>query len=225
MFVMLLVAVASVAAVDGQWDYVIEKYRLQLHFSVPLGWLNDPNGLVYHHGIYHLFYQHHPYSNKWGPMHWGHAQSTDLIHWQNMPIALQPYDKGAIFSGCCVSDTQNVTGLGQSSPATATHPLIAIYTLDNSGNQSQAMAYSLDDGVTWTTYDSNPIVPNPGFVDFRDPNIIVRDGKFYMALAAGDRIMFYSSDDLKAWTRQQEFGLVPNQVIFSEFNIEIRLVF
>lgn len=208
MFVLLLVAVASVAAIDEQWDYVIEKYRLQLHFSVPFGWLNDPNGLVYHNGIYHLFYQHHPFSNKWGPMHWGHAQSTDLIHWQNMPIALRPYDKGAIFSGCCVSDTENVTGLGQ-----RTHPLIAIYTLDNSGAQSQAMAYSLDDGVTWTTYESNPIVQNPGFVDFRDPNIIQRDGKFHMALAAGDRIMFYSSNDLKAWTRQLEFGAVPNQVI------------
>lgn len=219
MIILLFFTVVMVAAVNGQ-NYT-EKYRLQLHYSVPFGWLNDPNGLVYHNGIYHLFYQHHPYSNKWGPMHWGHAQSTDLINWTNMPIALKPYENGTIFSGCCIVDSGNVTGLGPSS-------LIAVYTLDNSGNQTQAMSYSLDNGTTWMHYNANPIVPNPGFIDFRDPNIIARDEQFYMTLAAGDRILFYSSTDLKAWTRLDEFGVVPNQVfsfVFINLSSVISLLF
>lgn len=120
-----------------------EKYRLQVHFSVPFGWLNDPNGIVYNDGQYHLFYQHHPNSTKWGPMHWGHAQSTDLIHWKNMPIALKPYGKGTIFSGCCVVDSKNVTGLTEPN---AENTLVAIYTFDESSNQSQALSYSHDNG-------------------------------------------------------------------------------
>lgn len=121
-----------------------ENYRLQVHFSGPFGWLNDPNGIVYHDGQYHLFYQHDPNSTIHGPMHWGHAQSTDLVHWQNMPIALKPYGKGTIFSGCCVVDTNNVTGISGANPEDTT--LIALYTFDESGNQSQAMAYSFDNG-------------------------------------------------------------------------------
>lgn len=209
---LLLINGLSSKAVNGQ-SYV-EKYRLQLHYSVPKGWLNDPNGLVYHKGIYHLFYQHDPTSNNHGPMHWGHAQSTDLIHWQNMPIALEPSDKGTIFSGCAVVDSENVTGISQSE----TEPLIAIYTLDNNGDESQALAYSLDEGVTWTEYDSNPIVTNPDFKDFRDPNVVSRNGKYYMALAAGERILFYSGTNLKEWSFLSDFGVAPNQVRVETYN-------
>lgn len=189
-------------------DGFVEEHRLQLHFSVPSGWLNDPNGLVYHNGIYHLFYQHYPYNTKWGPMHWGHAQSSDLIHWENMPIALKPYEKGDIFSGCCIVDVDNKIGVAINA---MNPPLIAFYTLNNDGSQSQAIAYSLNDGLTWTHYKNNPVIPNPGLKDFRDPNIVKRNGIYIMALAAGDEIMFYSSNDLKTWTRLSKFGLQPNQ--------------
>lgn len=138
----LLSAIGCIQTVRCQ-DYS-EKYRLQVHFSVPFGWLNDPNGIVYHDGQYHLFYQHHPNSTKWGPMHWGHAQSADLIHWQNMPIALKPYGKGTIFSGCCVLDANNRTGLAAPNAADT---LVALYTFDESGNQSQAMSFSSDNGL------------------------------------------------------------------------------
>lgn len=137
----VLLAICYMNFAKGQ-DYS-EKYRLQVHFSVPFGWLNDPNGIVYNDGQYHLFYQHHPNSTKWGPMHWGHAQSTDLIHWKNMPIALKPYGKGTIFSGCCVVDSKNVTGLTEPN---AENTLVAIYTFDESSNQSQALSYSHDNG-------------------------------------------------------------------------------
>lgn len=139
----LFVAIGCVQM--GRCQDYSERYRLQVHFSVPFGWLNDPNGVVYHDGQYHLFYQHHPHSTKWGPMHWGHAQSTDLIHWQNMPIALRPYGNGTIFSGCCVVDAHNHTGLA--APNAAADTLVALYTFDESGNQSQAMAFSSDNGL------------------------------------------------------------------------------
>lgn len=184
-----------------------ENYRLQLHFSTPSGWSNDPNGLVYYNGFYHLFYQHNPVSTVFGPMHWGHARSSDLIHWENLPIALKPYEKGDIFSGCCVVDTNNVTGI----PSNVS-PLIAIYTLHNDQSQTQALAYATDEaGLTWDHYDANPIVPNPGIADFRDPNIFERNGKFYMTLAVKDRIRFYSSSDLKNWLELSDFGLSPNE--------------
>lgn len=190
-----------------------EKYRLQLHYSVPSGWLNDPNGLVYHNGVFHLFYQHHPASTKWGPMHWGHAQSTDLIRWRNMPVALRPSDKGDIFSGSCVVDSDNVTGLarGPSPNGTKAEPIVALYTLNNKGSQSQALAYSLDDGLSWTQYSGNPVIPNKDLRDFRDPNVIKRNGTFYMALAAGNRIIFYSSQNLKTWNQLRDFGVKPSR--------------
>lgn len=181
-----------------------DKYRLQVHYSVPSGWLNDPNGLVYHKGVYHLFYQHYPFNTKWGPMHWGHATSTDLIHWKNLPIALHPYDKGDIFSGCCVVDNDNVTGLAGSSKNNQS--IVCVYTLNNNASQTQAIAYSVDDGNNWTQYERNPIIPNKTLKDFRDPNIVKRNGTFYMVLAAGDRIIFYSSKDLKNWKKLSDFG-------------------
>jgi fructan beta-fructosidase len=198
--------VASVAASYN------EPYRPAYHFSPDSMWMNDPNGMVYFEGAYHLFYQHYPHGNTWGPMHWGHAVSTDLVHWEHLPIALYPDSLGYIFSGSAVIDWPNSTGLG-----TPEHPpMIAIFTHHNPelakvGSdlaQYQSIAYSLDRGRSWTKYPGNPVLPNPGIRDFRDPKVFryKPDGKWIMTLAAQDRVMFYSSPDLIEWTRESEFG-------------------
>ena len=107
---------------------ITEKYRPQLHFSPESNWMNDPNGMVYYEGEYHLFYQHYPKNTNWGPMHWGHAVSKDLIHWENLPIALYPDNNGYIFSGSAIIDWKNKSGLGKD----GIPPMIAIYTYHNS---------------------------------------------------------------------------------------------
>jgi len=189
-----------------------EQYRPQLHFSPDSMWMNDPNGMVYYEGEYHLFYQHNPDRNVWGPMHWGHAISEDLIHWEHLPIALFPDSLGTIFSGCAVIDWDNSSGLGTSRKP----PMVAIFThhnhdLANQGNnqfQYQSIAYSLDKGRSWTKYPGNPVLENPGIQDFRDPKVIryEQGEKWIMVLAAHDRVMFYSSSDLISWTLESEFG-------------------
>lgn len=132
-------------------DYT-QQYRLQVHYSVPSGWLNDPNGLVYSNGFYHLFYQYYPDGITHGTMNWGHAKSADLIHWENLPTAIKANDKGEIFSGCCVLDTENVTGLV---PPNSAQTMIAIYTLAGyDGVQRQEIAYSNDDGKFMTNLES-----------------------------------------------------------------------
>lgn len=201
----------SIPAVTGQ-SYS-EKYRLQVHFSPPFGWSNDPNGLIYADGAYHLYHQHYPNDTTNGPMSWGHAKSYDLIHWINMPIAIPQFDKGVIFSGCCLLDKNNLTGVIPSTPPTSNViPVIAIYTLSSSvTGQSQAMAYSFDNGTTFTQYANNPIIPNPGIPDFRDPNIFERNGIFYMILAVKDRLQFFSSKNLLTWTYLSDFGAEPNE--------------
>lgn len=143
-----------------------DKYRLQLHFSVPQGWSNEPNGLIYINGYYHMFYQHNPYATVAGMVHWGHARSPDLIHWENLPVALKPYELGEIFSGSAVLDVNNVTELATSA---CNKPVIAMYTLNNldADLESQALAYSNDDAMTWTQYQNNPVIPNSGVRDFR----------------------------------------------------------
>ncbi|XP_037032900.1 levanase-like [Bradysia coprophila] len=202
---MLLSSTIFLELVSGE-NYS-ERYRLQVHYSLPSGWLNDPNGLIFHGGVYHLFYQNYPYNKLWGPMHWGHAVSTDLIHWETLPVAIKPEDDGDIFSGCCVVDNKNVTGFSKN----GIEPLVALFTLSKNGYQSQAMAYSYDNGVSFTRYDWNPVIENPSLVDFRDPNVIERNGIYYMAVAANDRIIFYSSTDLLSWTKLSEFGASPSQ--------------
>jgi sucrose-6-phosphate hydrolase SacC (GH32 family) len=130
-----------------------ELHRPQFHFTPPAGWMNDPNGMVYHQGEYHLFYQHSPDSTVWGPMHWGHAVSKDLVTWQHLPIALFPDRRGTIFSGSAVVDHQNTSGLGTKEYP----PLVAIFTYHNAVGekagrqdfQTQGLAYSLDNGRTW----------------------------------------------------------------------------
>lgn len=184
-----------------------EKYRPQLHFSAPRNWLNDPNGLVWHDGVFHLFYQHNPTGNEWGNMHWGHAVSRNLVEWDVRPVALHanPQSLGFIFSGSAVVDTANRSGLGNGSNA----PMIALFTSsDTELIQSQSLAYSLDDGETWTQYDGNPIIENPGIRDFRDPKVFwhAETEKWIMAIAAFDQILFYSSINLIDWHELFTFG-------------------
>jgi fructan beta-fructosidase len=189
-----------------------ELYRPQIHFSPEANWMNDPNGLVYFQGTYHLFFQYYPDSTVWGPMHWGHAVSKDLVHWKQLAIALFPDSLGYIFSGSAVVDESNTSGFGTQGKI----PLVAIYTQhDPAGEkagtnhfQNQSIAYSLDAGNSWIKYAGNPVLKTPGLKDFRDPKVSWYPGlkKWIMALAAGDHIVFYSSVDLKTWNKESEFG-------------------
>jgi fructan beta-fructosidase len=189
-----------------------EQYRPQLHFSPIAHWTNDPNGMVYFNGTYHLFFQYYPGGTTWGPMHWGHATSKDLIHWKERPIALYPDSLGYIFSGSAVVDSNNTTGFGKNGQI----PLVAIFTHhDPKGEkagkdnfQNESLAYSLDNGETWTKHAGNPVLKNPGIRDFRDPKVMwyAKEKKWVMTLATKDRITFYSSPDLKNWKKESEFG-------------------
>ncbi|MDG2450313.1 MAG: glycoside hydrolase family 32 protein [Saprospiraceae bacterium] len=192
--------------------YYSEKHRPQFHFSPEENWMNDPNGMVYYEGEYHLFYQHYPDSSVWGPMHWGHAVSADLVHWEHLPIALYPDELGYIFSGSAVIDWKNTSGFGDG----VTPPMIAIFTYHNSERekagaddyQTQGIAYSTDKGRTWTKYKGNPVIPNPGVRDFRDPKVFwhLESEKWVMTVAALDRVQFYGSENLKDWVFLSEFG-------------------
>jgi len=192
--------------------YYKEKYRPQFHFSPESGWMNDPNGLVFLDGEYHLFYQYYPDSTVWGPMHWGHAVSSDLVHWTHLPIALYPDSLGYIFSGSAVVDAGNTTGFGNiDNPA-----LVAVFTYHNpimerAGSdlfQSQGVAFSTDKGRTWTKYPGNPVLQNPGKRDFRDPKVFrhKESNRWIMILAVRDRVHLYSSSDLKTWSFESDFG-------------------
>ena len=174
--------------------------------------MNDPNGMVYFDGEYHLFYQYNPYANVWGPMHWGHAVSPDLVHWDNLPIALFPDRHGTIFSGSAVVDRDDTTGFGtKESP-----PLVAMFTyhdhlaekLGRTDFQTQGIAYSTNRGRDWTKYAGNPVIPNPGSRDFRDPKLIwyAPTHSWIVTLAVHDHVAFYSSPDLKTWTHESDFG-------------------
>ena len=190
-----------------------EQHRLQFHFSPKEKWMNDPNGMVYHNGEYHLFFQYFPDSTVWGPMHWGHAVSKDLLHWAHLPIALYPDNLGYIFSGSAVLDKNNTSGFG----SLANPPLVAIFTYhDITGErsrsntfQTQAIAYSVDNGRTWSKYVGNPVIMNPGIKDFRDPKVfwLNSEDKWIMALAVKDHIRFYSSENLKDWQHESDFGV------------------
>ncbi|AKI92881.1 levanase [Bacillus subtilis] len=202
MFTLLLTMAFSADAADS--SYYDEDYRPQYHFTPEANWMNDPNGMVYYAGEYHLFYQYHPYGLQWGPMHWGHAVSKDLVTWEHLPVALYPDEKGTIFSGSAVVDKNNTSGFQTGKE----RPLVAIYTQDREGHQVQSIAYSNDKGRTWTKYAGNPVIPNPGKKDFRDPKVFwyEKEKKWVMVLAAGDRILIYTSKNLKQWTYASEFG-------------------
>lgn len=194
-------------------DLFQEKYRPQIHFTPEKGWMNDPNGMVYLDGEYHLFYQHYPDKSEWGPMHWGHAISKDLVHWEHMPIALYPDSLGYIFSGSAVYDKYNTSGLG----TVENPPLIAFFTYHNMKAEkeeryheieTQAIAYSLDNGRNWTKYANNPIIKNPGLRDFRDPKVFWHEDtrKWIMSIASGQVIQFYTSANCIDWQFSGEFG-------------------
>ncbi|MFC3560305.1 glycoside hydrolase family 32 protein [Pedobacter jamesrossensis] len=199
----------SLFSVGANAQSVREKYRPAFHFTPKAHWMNDPNGMVYLNGKYHLFFQYNPDSTVWGPMHWGHAISKDMIHWKEQPIALYPDSLGTIFSGSAVIDKDNTAGFGKNA-------MVAIFTHHNKKiedqktglHQNQSLAYSLDEGQTWRKYKGNPVLPNPGIWDFRDPKVMWHPatGKWVMTLATKDRITFYSSSDLKKWTKESEFG-------------------
>lgn len=192
-----------------------EQYRPDYHFTPDSGWMNDPNGMFFLDGEYHLFFQYYPDSTVWGPMHWGHAVSTDLVNWEELPIAIYPDSLGYIFSGSAVVDHENTSGLG----SIENPPSVAIYTYHDVvgeksgavGFQTQGIAYSIDKGKSWTKFTENPVLPNPGIRDFRDPKvtqIVNSEGlkEWVMTLAVQDRVQFYNSPDLKSWTKTGEFG-------------------
>ncbi|WBL22484.1 glycoside hydrolase family 32 protein [Zunongwangia sp. HRR-M8] len=189
-----------------------EDFRPSFHFSPQEHWMNDPNGMFYLNGTYHLFFQYYPEDNIWGPMHWGHATSKDMVTWKEQEIALKPDEKGYIFSGSAVVDHDNTSGFGDGKNT----PIVAMFTYhDPKGEeekridyQSQAIAYSLDEGKTWTKYEANPVIKNPNLQDFRDPKITWdQDHKqWLMVLSAKDRAYFYTSKNLKDWKKVSEFG-------------------
>ena len=180
-----------------------EMYRQQYHFTPAKGWMNDPNGLIFYEGEYHLFYQHNPHSINWDSMHWGHAVSGDMIHWKHLPIAYTPETEiDDYFSGSSVIDEHNASGLfepGQKG-------MVNIFTHRDNGVQQQSIGYS-PDGRRFTRY-LECVLPNPGCEDFRDPKVIwLKDKKrFLMALAVYDHVEFYTSKDLKKWTYYSNFG-------------------
>lgn len=184
-----------------------EAYRPQYHFSPLEKWLNDPNGMVYYAGEYHLFYQFHPKDTVWGAMHWGHAVSTDLVNWQHLPIALAPDELGYIYSGSAIIDWHNTAGFGKEA-------MVAAYTYHNPthSNQNQAIASSTDNGRTWIKYEGNPVIATPpNLKNFRDPKVIWYEsgdevGHWVMLLAAGNAVLIYTSPNLKEWQPSGRFG-------------------
>jgi len=181
-----------------------EPYRPQFHFSAKKNWLNDPNGLVYYHGEYHLFFQHNPFGINWGNMHWGHAVSRDLVHWEELPIALAPDQHGTCFSGSAVVDWNNTSGFQTGGEKV----LVALYTgapvpeVEGGPKFSQCLAYSNDRGRTWTPYDKNPVLPHIVGGN-RDPKVFwhVPTGKWVMALYLdGNEFGFFGSPNLKEWS-------------------------
>lgn len=196
------------AQLHAQQKNYEEMYRPRFHFSPATNWCNDPNGLVYNNGTYHLFYQHNPFENKWGHMTWAHATSKDLVHWQHLPIAIPEENGTMIFSGTCVVDKNNTSGFGKNGKA----PMVAVYTghIENV-NQSQCIAYSNDDGITWTKYANNPVL-DLHKKDFRDPKIFWYAPKQYWVMAlmfpVEHIVQFYKSKNLKSWAHLSDFGPV-----------------
>lgn len=184
-----------------------EPWRPQFHFTPQRNWMNDPNGMVYYDGEYHLFYQYNPFGDRWGHMSWGHAVSRDLVHWEELPVALAEADGIMIFSGSAVVDWQNTSGFGRDGQP----PLVAIYSGHYTGRplQNQQIAYSTDRGRTWTKYAGNPVL-DVGMADFRDPKVMwhAPTARWIMtvALPAEHKVHFYASPNLKEWKYSGEFG-------------------
>lgn len=205
-FVFILLVVLFQNKVAAQEKLYQEQYRPQYHFSPKINWTNDPNGLVYVKGVYHLFYQYNPFENFWGHMTWGHATSKDLIHWEHQPIAIPEEKDTMIFSGTCVYDLNNSSGLGTKQKP----PMVAIYTGHvKDVNQSQHVAFSIDEGKTWTKYNKNPIL-DLGKKDFRDPKVFWYAPKKYWVMCVNlpqeHQVQFYASANLLNWKFLSDFG-------------------
>ena len=179
-----------------------EPFRSVYHHTPQANWMNDPNGMFYDEAtqLWHLYYQHNPFGTTWGPMHWAHATSSDLIHWEQHPIALAPDSLGTIFSGSIVIDRNNTAGFGENA-------IVAIYTQSEICGQHQSIAYSLDGGMTFTKYNGNPVLKGD-IADFRDPKVFWNEqaGCWTMILACQQEVRFYSSADLKQWELVSRFG-------------------
>ena len=182
-----------------------EPFRPQFHFTPERNWTNDPNGLVFYEGEYHLFYQYNPHGDKWGHMSWGHAVSRDLVRWEHLPVALPEGEGVMIFSGSAVVDWKNSSGFGRDGQP----PLVAIYTGHREKHQDQRLAFSNDRGRTWTNYEKNPVV-DLGLADFRDPKVFwhAASSRWVMAVALSTekKIRFFASPDLKEWIALSDFG-------------------
>ncbi|EED15737.1 exoinulinase InuD [Talaromyces stipitatus ATCC 10500] len=233
MMKVLLLGLSAFQLVSAGNSSYTELYRPQYHFTPSINWMNDPNGLLYCKGIYHLFYQYNPGGTTWGAMSWGHATSRDLTHWEHHPIALEARGfpnniTEMFFSGSAVADVDNTSGFGHNGKT----PLVAMYTSYypiaqtlpsgkkvQKDQQAQSIAYSLDDGMTWITYDvANPVILDPPapysdqFLDFRDPNVFWHEPTkkwiAVLSLAKVHKLLIYASKDLKNWTLASEFGPV-----------------
>lgn len=222
------VSIRKVAADAVCWEHIqltdtfdtsnIDYYRPVYHHTPLYGWMNDPNGMVYKDGEYHLYFQYNPYGSKWGNMHWGHSVSTDLIHWNHLKPAIARDTLGHIFSGSTVVDKNNTAGYGDNA-------LIALYTsASDEHGQIQCMAYSTDDGRTYTKYEKNPVLlPFDGLKDFRDPKVFwyEPDKKWVMIVSADKEMRFYASQNLKDWEYMSAFGkgygAQPNQFECPDF--------
>ncbi len=176
-----------------------EKYRPTYHFSPLYGWMNDPNGMVYKDGEYHLFYQYNPYGSQWRNLSWGHAITKDLVNWKHLPVAIAPDALGTIFSGSAVVDYDNTAGFGAGA-------IVAIYT-QSSDRQVQSIAYSTDNGRSFTKYENNPVLVSE-VCDFRDPKVFwhAETHRWIMVLAVGQEMQIFSSPNLKDWTFESRFG-------------------
>ena len=176
-----------------------ERFRPAYHHSPAYGWMNDPNGMFYKDGVYHLYYQYNPYGSQWENMTWGHSTSRDLIHWEAQPLAIEPDALGSIFSGSCVVDKNNTAGFGQGA-------VVAFYTSAGQ-SQTQSMAVSTDQGKTFKKWANNPIL-SADIPDFRDPKAFWNPEiqKWNLILAAGQEMRIYSSSDLKKWNYESSFG-------------------
>lgn len=206
-WLLLLIALCSIHAF-AQYD---QPYRPQVHFSPREHWTNDPNGLVFYEGEYHLFFQYNPFGDVWGHMSWGHAVSTDLLHWKQLPVAIAEKDEVMIFTGSVVVDRENSSGFCKPKKDC----LVAIYTgyqehFPGGGTrQAQYVAYSNDRGRTWTNYEKNPVI-DLHMADFRDPSVIWDEERVRWVMSVSlpklHTVRFYASQNLKEWTRLSDFG-------------------
>lgn len=191
------------------WDRIVTGNRFRpgvephfrplYHHAPAYGWMNDPNGMVWYDGEYHLFFQHNPYGSRWENMTWGHSVSRDLVRWEQLPNVLEPDSLGAMFSGCCVIDRDNTAGFGRNA-------MIALYTAAGR-RQTQCLAYSTDRGRTFTKYAGNPVLTSDA-PDFRDPKVFWHEAtaRWIMVLAVGRNMEFYSSRNLRTWHFESRFG-------------------